>query len=116
MNVSLAEVLYAYPFRLPPGRSRSEPIELVLRLEDGGPRRLTVSTGMERFIGYYPPVDGLETAGPCSASGRSIPPEGAAVSTGVGRAITDKLTLSPSARRASFQSAPSSGCRLPRKP
>jgi hypothetical protein len=39
-------------------------LELVLRLEDGSPWRLTVSTGMERFIGYYPRVDGLDSGGP----------------------------------------------------
>lgn len=40
------------------------PLELVLRLEDGSPWRLTVSPGMERFIGYYPRVDGLDAGGP----------------------------------------------------
>ncbi|HYJ81919.1 MAG TPA: hypothetical protein VEW26_03625 [Allosphingosinicella sp.] len=41
-----------------PGR-----IELVLRLEDGSPWRLVVSPGMERFIGYYPRVDGIDAGG-----------------------------------------------------
>lgn len=39
-------------------------VELVLRLEDGSPWRLTVSAGVERFIGYYPRVDGLNADGP----------------------------------------------------
>lgn len=38
-------------------------IELELRLEDGSPWRLTVSPGMERFIGYYPLVGGLDAGG-----------------------------------------------------
>jgi hypothetical protein len=36
----------------------------MLRLEDGSPWRLTVSAGMDRFIGYYPLVDGLDAGGP----------------------------------------------------
>ena len=39
-------------------------LELLLRLEDGSPWRLNVSAGMERFIGAYPLVDGLHSAGP----------------------------------------------------
>ena len=39
-------------------------LELELRLEDGSPWRLTVSAGMERFIGHYPLVDGLDAGGP----------------------------------------------------
>ncbi|HEX8238213.1 MAG TPA: hypothetical protein VF574_00555 [Allosphingosinicella sp.] len=39
-------------------------LELVLRREDGSPWRLTVSAGMERFIGYYPRVEGLDSGGP----------------------------------------------------
>jgi hypothetical protein len=39
-------------------------LELVLRLADGSPWRLTLSAGMERFIGYYPRVDGLDAGGP----------------------------------------------------
>ena len=42
-----------------PGR-----IELVLRRSDGSPWRLTVSRGMERFIGHYPRVDGIDAGGP----------------------------------------------------
>lgn len=42
-----------------PGR-----LELVLRLADGSPWRLTVSPGMERFIGYYPRVEGIDPGGP----------------------------------------------------
>jgi|GEM_PF-3014325 len=39
-------------------------LELVLRLDDGTPWRLIVSTGMERFIGPYPRVDGIHAGGP----------------------------------------------------
>jgi hypothetical protein len=42
-----------------PGR-----LELVLRLADGSPWRLTVSRGMERFIGFYPRIDGIDAGGP----------------------------------------------------
>jgi hypothetical protein len=45
-------------------RPRRPCLELVLRLEDGSPWRLTVSAGMERFIGYYPRVEGLDCGGP----------------------------------------------------
>jgi hypothetical protein len=54
--------------RNPASRFRPRPetscLELVLRLEDGSPWRLTVSAGMERFIGRYPLVDGLAAGGP----------------------------------------------------
>jgi hypothetical protein len=39
-------------------------VELLLRLEDGSPWALTVSAGMERFIGYYPKVDGIDSGEP----------------------------------------------------
>jgi len=39
-------------------------LELVLRLADGSPWRLTLSPGMERFIGYYPRIDGFDPGGP----------------------------------------------------
>jgi hypothetical protein len=42
-----------------PGR-----LELVLRLADGSPWRLTLSPGIERFIGYYPRIDGIDPGGP----------------------------------------------------
>jgi hypothetical protein len=42
-----------------PGR-----LELVLRHVDGTPWRLTVSPGIERFIGFYPRVDGIDSGGP----------------------------------------------------
>lgn len=45
-------------------RFKAPCLELVLRLEDGSPWRLTVSAGMDRFIGYYPRVDGLDAGGP----------------------------------------------------
>jgi len=47
------------PAAAPPRR-----LELALRREDGSAWRLTVSAGMERFIGYYPRVDGLDSGGP----------------------------------------------------
>ena len=34
-------------------------IELVLRLADGSPWRLSLSAGIERFIGRYPRIDGF---------------------------------------------------------
>jgi hypothetical protein len=39
-------------------------IELLLRRADGSPWRLTVSPGMERFIGSYPRVEGIDPGGP----------------------------------------------------
>ena len=42
-----------------PGR-----VELILRLADGSPWRLTLSRGMERFIGYYPRVEGIDCGEP----------------------------------------------------
>jgi hypothetical protein len=39
-------------------------LELALRLADGSPWRLTVSAGIERFIGFYPRVDGIDSGGP----------------------------------------------------
>lgn len=39
-------------------------MELVLRLGDGSPWSLTMSAGMERFIGYYPKVDGIDSGEP----------------------------------------------------
>ena len=52
-----------YPAFLP---ATADPhrLELALRLGDGSPWRLTVSAGIERFIGAYPLVDGLRSAGP----------------------------------------------------
>ena len=48
-----------------PRRSFADPprVELVLRLADGSPWRLTASAGMEAFIGYYPRVEGLDAGG-----------------------------------------------------
>jgi hypothetical protein len=46
-------------FHLRP-RSTAPCVELRLRLPDGSPWRLTVSPGIERFIGHYPLVDGLD--------------------------------------------------------
>jgi hypothetical protein len=38
-------------------------LELVLTLADGRPWRLSVATGMDRFIGYYPHIEGFGAAG-----------------------------------------------------
>jgi hypothetical protein len=38
--------------------------ELVLRLPDGGAWVLSVSPGIERFIGFYPRLDGIDAGGP----------------------------------------------------
>jgi hypothetical protein len=46
-------------FPLPAGK-----VELVLRLPDGAPWTLSVSPGIERFIGYYPRLDGIDPGGP----------------------------------------------------
>lgn len=43
---------------------RATGLELVLRTLDGSPWRLTVSPGIERFIGHYPLVDGIDAGGP----------------------------------------------------
>ena len=47
-----------------PATAESPRLELVLRLADGSPWRLSLSAGMERFIGYYPRVDGIDAGGP----------------------------------------------------
>ena len=39
-------------------------VELSLPRPDGTPWSLTVSTGMERFIGYYPRLAGFACTGP----------------------------------------------------
>jgi hypothetical protein len=39
-------------------------LALELRDEDGAPWVLTLSAGMERFIGAYPRVEGFDTGGP----------------------------------------------------
>ena len=46
-----------------PAIARSR-VELELCLDDGSPWTLTLSAGMERFIGYYPKVDGIRSDGP----------------------------------------------------
>jgi hypothetical protein len=45
-------------------RPRMPSLELVLRLEDGSPWSLTVSAGIERFIGHYPRIDGFDAGAP----------------------------------------------------
>jgi hypothetical protein len=39
-------------------------VELVLRQPDGRPWSVTFSSGIERFIGSYPRLDGVECDGP----------------------------------------------------
>ena len=39
-------------------------VELLLRRGDGSPWHLTISAGMERFIGYYAKVDGIDSGEP----------------------------------------------------
>jgi hypothetical protein len=47
-----------------PAKADPSRVELVLRLTDGSPWRLTVSSGMEQFIGYYARVEGIDPDGP----------------------------------------------------
>jgi hypothetical protein len=49
------------PYGFGPAASR---VELVLRAGDGKPWTLSVSAGIERFIGYYPRIDGIDPGGP----------------------------------------------------
>ena len=37
--------------------------ELVLRMQDGSPWRLSLSAGMERFVGAYPRLPGFASDG-----------------------------------------------------
>ena len=46
------------------GASRPARVELLLTRPDGSPWTLTVSPGVERFIGYYPRLEGFACAGP----------------------------------------------------
>lgn len=39
-------------------------LELVLRAADGSAWTLSVSAGMERFIGHYPRIEGIDPGGP----------------------------------------------------
>ncbi len=52
-----------HPTLLPVTADRRR-LELVLRLQDGSPWRLTISAGMERFVGYYPRLEGFDAGGP----------------------------------------------------
>jgi hypothetical protein len=56
-----------------PAMSAGHRVELELRLDDGSPWILTVSAGMERFIGYYPKVDGIESDGPLLSFRAAVP-------------------------------------------
>jgi hypothetical protein len=38
-------------------------VELLLRLADGSPWTLTISAGIQRFIGYYPRIRGIDFEG-----------------------------------------------------
>jgi hypothetical protein len=42
---------------------RTETVELVLRLPDGSPWSLSFSPGIERFIGRYPRLEGIDPGG-----------------------------------------------------
>ena len=46
------------------GASRTPRVELVLHLADGTPWTLTITPGIERFIGYYPRLDGIHCGAP----------------------------------------------------
>jgi len=50
--------------KLPPSSRQSSKIRLNLRTRDGGAWDLTVSVGMERFIGPYSRVPGLSSNSP----------------------------------------------------
>jgi hypothetical protein len=56
MNSSMRNYIHSRPFVAPR-------TEVVLRLPDGSPWRLTMSGGCERFIGHYPRLDGIEGDG-----------------------------------------------------
>jgi hypothetical protein len=50
-----------------PADAQPRRLELVLRLADGGPWRLTVSPGVERFIGAYPRLPDFDVGAPLIA-------------------------------------------------
>jgi hypothetical protein len=52
-------IVAASPFFTAAARGR---IELVLRCEDGSDWTLSLSPGMERFIGHYPRICGIAPA------------------------------------------------------
>jgi hypothetical protein len=56
MNSSMRNFIHSRPFVAPR-------TEVVLRLPDGSPWRLTMSKGCERFIGHYPRLAGIEADG-----------------------------------------------------
>jgi hypothetical protein len=56
MNCSMRNFLDSRPFIAPR-------TQVVLRLPDGSPWRLTMSAGCERFVGYYPRIAGIEADG-----------------------------------------------------
>jgi hypothetical protein len=56
MNSSMRNFIQSRPFAAPR-------TQIVLRLPDGSPWRLTMSAGCERFIGYYPRLPGIEADG-----------------------------------------------------
>jgi hypothetical protein len=51
-----------YAAKPPPNRNRAQGMELVLRFE-GAPWTVAFSPGIERFIGAYVRVEGLECEG-----------------------------------------------------
>ena len=46
------------------GASSAARVELALTRPDGEPWSLTVSPGVEKYIGYYPRLEGFACAGP----------------------------------------------------
>ena len=55
------------------GASAAPRVALALTRPDGEPWLLTVSPGMERFIGFYPRLTGFACAGPLLAYRRVEP-------------------------------------------
>jgi hypothetical protein len=51
-------------FFFPPTEAETKRMELILRTPEGAPWCLTISPGIERFIGYYPRLDGIDPGGP----------------------------------------------------
>jgi hypothetical protein len=63
----LAVIIAGMDPRPPLRVARARAVELVLRDDAGAPWVLTLSPGMEKFIGSYPRVDGFDAGGPLIA-------------------------------------------------
>lgn len=48
-------------------------VELRISLPDGSPWSVAFSPGIERFIGHYPRVEGIDSGGPLLAFHRADP-------------------------------------------